>query len=158
MLCRSPTLSAGLSRYLAHRIEREPRIDVRLGTRLTSVEGDGRLEGITIENDAGKSERLATTSLFLAIGGLPQTHWAEARPLRRDPAGYLVTGPDLLQGGEPPSDWPLERPPLALEASLPGFFVAGDVRHGSTKRVAAAAGEGANAVAQVHRYLEERRA
>jgi thioredoxin reductase (NADPH) len=76
--------------------------------------------------------------------------------LHRDEAGYLLTGPDLLEHGQPPEDWPLERPPYALEASGPGVFVAGDVRHGSIKRVAAAVGDGATAVALVHPYLAER--
>jgi thioredoxin reductase (NADPH) len=157
MLCRGPSLAVSLSRYLAERIADEPRIDVRLATHVTELHGDGRLDGITVEDAAGNRERLEVEGLFVAIGGVPRTQWAENSPIRRDEAGYIVTGPDLLDRGDPPAGWPLERPPLALEANLPGFFVAGDVRHGSTKRVAAAVGEGANAVALVHRYLEERR-
>ena len=121
------------------------------------MHGDGELHAITVADDGGSAERLEIAGLFLAIGGAPQTEWAEGGPLRRDEAGDLVTGHDLLVRGDAPADWPLERPPLNLEASLPGFFVAGDVRHGSTKRVAAAVGEGAMAVALVHRILEERR-
>ena len=156
MLCRGPSLSATLSRYLVERIEREPRIDVRLSTTVAAVDADGEVEAVTVEHSGGRRERIPAHGLFIAIGGVPQTGWAEDSPIRRDEAGYILTGPDLLERGNPPSDWPLERPPLTLEASIPGFFVAGDVRHGSTKRVAAAVGEGANAVALVHRYLEER--
>jgi thioredoxin reductase (NADPH) len=72
-----------------------------------------------------------------------------------DPAGYLLTGPDLLRDGARPPGWPLDRDPLVLETSLPGVFAAGDVRHGSTKRVGGAVGEGAMAAALVHRRLDE---
>jgi thioredoxin reductase (NADPH) len=75
--------------------------------------------------------------------------------VRLDAAGYVLTGPDLLEGGNRPADWPLDRDPLALETSVPGLFAAGDVRSGSVKRVAGAVGEGAMAVAFVHRRLEE---
>lgn len=71
-----------------------------------------------------------------------------------DEAGYLVTGPDLLNGGKPPDGWPLDRSPYYLETNIPGLFAAGDVRHGSVKRCASAVGEGAMAVTFVHRYLE----
>jgi len=73
----------------------------------------------------------------------------------RDEAGYLVTGPDLLRGGRRPPGWPLDREPYYLETNIPGLFAAGDVRHGSVKRVASAVGEGAMAVAFVHRYLAD---
>ena len=72
-----------------------------------------------------------------------------------DDRGFILTGPDLLHRGARPADWPLDRDPLALETSVPGFFAAGDVRHGSTKRVAGAVGEGAMAVALAHRRFEE---
>jgi thioredoxin reductase (NADPH) len=72
-----------------------------------------------------------------------------------DRAGYILTGPDLLVSGERPPGWPLERDPLPLETSVPGFFAAGDVRHGSTKRVAGAVGEGAMGIALAHRRLAE---
>ncbi len=158
MLCRGATLGASLSRYLVERIEREPRIDVRMQTSVRELHADGRLHGVTVLDATGGRSRIPIDGLFVAIGGAPQTQWAEASSLRRDEAGYLVTGPDLLELGRMPEGWPLERLPLALESSIPGFFIAGDVRHGSTKRVSAAVGEGAMAVSLVHRYLEERRA
>ena len=94
-------------------------------------------------------------ALFVCIGGVPRTAWAAGSGVRTDAAGYVLTGPDLLDRGERPAGWPLARDPLALETSVPGLFAAGDVRHGSTKRVAGAVGDGAMAVALAHRRLDE---
>lgn len=152
MLCRGPSLAASLSGYLLERIRANDRIDVRIQSEVTAVAGDGKVEEVTING----TERLPADAMFIAIGGSPQTDWAKGHALRHDEAGYLLTGPDLVADGRPPREWPLERPPYALEASVPGVFVAGDVRHGSVKRVAAAVGEGATAVAQIHPYLAER--
>jgi len=91
----------------------------------------------------------------VAIGGVPNTDWAVDTAIIRDPGGYLITGPDLLKEGRPPPCWQLERAPYYLETAVPGSFAAGDVPHRSIKRVATAAGEGAMAIAFVHRYLEE---
>jgi thioredoxin reductase (NADPH) len=93
--------------------------------------------------------------LFLCIGGVPQTRWAPGIGVRLNEGGYIVTGTDLLQDGRRPEGWALDRDPLTLETSVPGLFAAGDVRSGSTKRVAAAVGEGAMAVALVYRRLDE---
>ena len=98
---------------------------------------------------------VSDATLFVAIGGVPNTDWAAETAIVRDQGGYLVTGPDLLINGKPPASWPLERAPYYLETAVPGSFAAGDVRHRSIKRVATAAGEGAMAIAFVHRYLEE---
>ena len=97
------------------------------------------------------------SALFLCIGGVPRTEWAAGSGVRTDRAGFILTGPDLLDHGERPPDWPLDRDPLALETSIPGLFAAGDVRHGSVKRVAGAVGEGSMAVAFAHHRLEELR-
>ena len=89
----------------------------------------------------------------LGVREVPRTAWAAEVGVMRDDAGYLITGPDLLHDHQAPEKWPLDRSPYFLETSLPGVFAAGDVRHGSVKRCATAVGEGAMAVAFVHRYL-----
>ena len=94
-----------------------------------------------------------TSFLFLCLGGVPNTQWASEIGIARDEEGYLVTGPDLLKDGSRTRNWKLNREPYYLETSMPGVFAAGDVRHGSIKRVASAVGEGAMAIAFVHRYL-----
>jgi thioredoxin reductase (NADPH) len=152
MICRGESLADSLSGYLLERIKANDRIEVRLQSHVSAVAGDGTLEEVTING----AERLPAEAMFIAIGGTPQTDWAAGHSLRRDQAGYLLTGPDLNTDGCATADWPLERAPYALEASVPGVFVAGDVRHGSVKRVAAAVGEGATAVAQIHPYLAGR--
>ena len=156
MCVRGETLGRTMSAYLVTRIEQEGRIDVRLRTQVREVHADDEhLRAVTLENAAGTMERLPTDGLFLCIGGEPRTAWAEAGGVRSDRAGYILTGPDLLEAGQRPQGWPLDRDPLALETSIPGLFAAGDVRHGSTKRVAGAVGEGAMAVALAHRRLAE---
>jgi thioredoxin reductase (NADPH) len=88
------------------------------------------------------------------IGAEPRTEWL-AGSVERDHRGYILTGHDLLHSGTPPPGWPLARPPLPLETSLPGVFAVGDVRHRSVKRVASAVGEGAIAVQLIQEYLDE---
>jgi thioredoxin reductase (NADPH) len=110
---------------------------------------------VTVKCPERERERLTAAALFLCIGGQPRTGWAAEAGVRTDRAGYILTGPDLLEHGERPAGWPLDRDPLALETSVPGLFAAGDVRHGSAKRVAGAVGEGAMAVQLAHRRLEE---
>jgi thioredoxin reductase (NADPH) len=156
MVIRGDALGRSMSAYLVRRIERQPLIGVRLQSQVRAVHGDQtRLRAVTIEDASGTLERLATDALFLCIGGVPRTRWAAAGDFAIDSAGYLLTGPDLLQDGRRPAKWPLDRDPLALETSVPGIFAAGDVRHGSTKRVAGAVGDGAMAVALAERRLEE---
>jgi thioredoxin reductase (NADPH) len=114
--------------------------------------GDDHLEGITIaDRTTGTKEDVPTNWLFVFIGASPRTDWLGA-DVARDERGFIVTGPDLmlLDVDRP---WPLARPPLALETSVPGVFAAGDVRLDSMKRVASAVGEGAMAVHLIHRYL-----
>lgn len=156
MLVRGEHLAKTMSAYLVERIESHPLIEVRLGTQITELHSDGEhLQGVTVIGSAANSERLDACALFLCIGGEPRTSWAAQAGLRTDPAGYLLTGPDLLDDGQRPEDWPLDRDPLALETIAPGVFAAGDARSGSTKRVAAAVGEGSMAVALAHRRLQE---
>lgn len=156
MLVRDKALAASMSQYLVERITSEPNVTVRYDVEITGIEGERALKRIEVTTRTTKKrEWIETPRLFVAIGGVPNTDWAADTAIVRDPGGYLVTGPDLLIGGKPPAVWPLERAPYYLETAVPGSFAAGDVRHRSIKRVATAAGEGAMAVAFVHRYLEE---
>jgi len=154
IIIRGAALSSTLSQYLVDRITATPNITVRPQTEVTALAGDQILRQITLTNrSTGQSQTLATSWLFMCIGGEPQTEWASEVGIVRDAGGYLVTGPDLLRGRQCPAQWPLDREPYYLETSMPGLFAAGDVRHGSVKRCASAVGEGAMAVALVHRYL-----
>ena len=156
MCVRGEALGRTMSRYLLTRIEQHPLIDVRVRTQVRELHADDEhLRAVTIEEAAGTIERRPADGLFLCIGGQPRTGWAEAAGVRTDRAGYVLTGPDLLERGQRPQSWPLDRDPLALETSVPGLFAAGDVRHGSTKRVAGAVGEGAMAAALAQRRLDE---
>ena len=156
MLVRGGALGKSMSAYLVDRIARHSLIDVRLHTQVEAVEADdGHLAGVTARDGEGRSERLAAAALFLCLGGQPRTGWADEGGVKLDPAGFIMTGPDLLHDGRRPDGWPLARDPLTLETTVPGLFAAGDVRHGSTKRVAGAVGEGAMAVALAHRRLAE---
>jgi thioredoxin reductase (NADPH) len=152
MLVRSDSLERGMSRYLVDRIERHDRIAVRTRTELAGGHGHDHLERVTIEGPEGE-QTVPTDAVFVLIGAEPLTAGVEDW-LRCDDRGYFMTGPDLLEGSDR-SWWPLERDPLFLESSQPGLFVAGDVRHGSIKRVASAVGEGAMAASLVHSYLAQ---
>ena len=156
MLVRGDSLGRSMSAYLVERIAAHPAIDVRLRTVVEGVEAEGDLlSAVMVRSAGGAAERLPVTALFLCLGGVPRTGWAADAGVATDPAGFVLTGPDLLEAGRRPEGWPLARDPLALETSAPGLFVAGDARHGSTKRVAGAVGEGAMAAALVHRRLDE---
>lgn len=156
MAVRGNSLAASMSAYLVERVGRHPRVDVRLHTQVSELHADrGRLSAVTLSDAGGKDERHAAQALFICIGGEPRSGWAAGAGVRTSPAGYVLSGPDLLDAGRRPQGWPLDRDPLALETSVPGFFAAGDVRSGSTKRVAAAVGEGSMAVALIHRRRQE---
>jgi thioredoxin reductase (NADPH) len=156
MVVRGDELGSKMSAYLVERIEQNPLIDVRLQTTVTAAHADGdRLGAVAIADGAGKGEQLRARALFLCIGGTPRTAWAAGAGVRVNSAGFVLTGSSLLEGGRRPEGWPLDRDPLVLETTVPGLFAAGDLRSGSTKRVAAAVGEGAMAAALVHRRLEE---
>jgi len=151
MLVRGPGLSATMSKYLIDEIERTPNIVLEAHTQVTEAFGEVRLEGLRLQAD--QSDRVVpATSLFVFIGAAPGTSWLPPSILR-DENGFVLAGPDLHSQGKLPETWHEQREPFLLESSVPGVFVAGDVRHGSVKRVASAVGEGSIAVQFVHQYL-----
>ena len=151
MVIRGDSPDRDMSRYLVERIERHDRITVSTRSEVVSGEGRDRLEGLTIRSPDG-DRSLVADELFILIGAEPLTAGVEDW-LRCDRRGYLMTGPDLIDTTDR-SWWSLDRDPLFLETSQAGVFAAGDVRHGSIKRVASAVGEGAMAASLVHSYLE----
>jgi thioredoxin reductase (NADPH) len=154
MIVRRSSLSATMSDYLVTAISATPNIQVLLESKVVDGDGSVGLESLTVLDDASGTARvLPAAALFLLIGAEPRTDWL-ADCVARDEQGYVVTGRDLPRG-RPPFGWVQPRPPLQLETSMPGVFAAGDVRHRSIKRVAAAAGEGATAIQLVHEYLSE---
>jgi thioredoxin reductase (NADPH) len=154
MLVRGDAIGKTMSAYLVERVEKHDLIEVLYRTQVVAAHGERHLEAVTV-SDGADERRMPADALFICIGGQPRTGWAQTAGVRTDDRGYILTGPDLLDAGARPDGWPLDRDPLALETSVPGLFAAGDVRHGSTKRVAGAVGEGAMAVALAHRRLEE---
>ncbi len=153
MLVRGNSLQATMSQYLIDQIRKTENIHVELNSQVVEVFGQDHLEAISVLCSTTKeTEKISTNSLFIFIGAEPGTEWL-AGVVERDEKGFLLTGPDLLRDGKPPKDWPLERDPWLLEASVPGIFVAGDVRYRSIKRVASGVGEGSSAVQFVHQYL-----
>ena len=154
MVVREESLRTAMSSYLIDRIRSTPEIEVLCNTEVVALEGDHMLRSIRLRNNKTGEERVEETCwLFLCLGGVPNTQWATEVGIVRDDNGYLVTGPDLIRNGHELRSWSLNREPYYLETSMPGVFAAGDVRHGSIKRVASAVGEGAMAIAFVHRYL-----
>jgi thioredoxin reductase (NADPH) len=155
ILVRAPSLTKSMSHYLVEQVQSIPRISVRTCTEVAEAHGTDHLEQLTLrDSNTGELQTVDAQWLFVFIGAAPLTDWL-AGVVQRDAHGFVLTGPDLLTAGHPPRDWPLQRPPYHLEASVPGVFVAGDVRAESAKRVASAVGEGAMAVMLVHRYLEQ---
>jgi thioredoxin reductase (NADPH) len=154
MLVRGDSLRRSMSDYLVRRIEEAPNITVRMCTEIVGGGGSTHLEHLVLQDTAtGEREQVPAGWLFVFIGALPRTDWL-GEAFVRDARGFLLTGPDLLgREGSRPAGWPLDRDPYLLEASVPGVFVAGDVRATSVKRVASAVGEGALAITLVHRYL-----
>jgi len=156
LVIRGDTLKKTLSQYLIERIYSTPNVEVLARTEVTRLVGENCLQEVVLKHrDTGEERTIKSHWLFACIGGEPHTQWAEEVGIVRDEAGYLVTGPDLIRAGQRPAHWPLDRDPYYLETSVPGMFAAGDVRHGSVKRCASAVGEGAMAVAFVHRYLAQ---
>jgi thioredoxin reductase (NADPH) len=153
MVIRAGQLGAGMSDYLMERIETAPNIEVLPFTQIYEAHGEYNLEKLTLENvQNGERTQVETAGLFIFIGAEPFTDFV-SDIVMRDEKGFILTGVDLMTDGKAPRGWPLERDPMALESSVPGVFVAGDVRHGSMKRVASGVGEGSTAISLVHQYL-----
>jgi thioredoxin reductase (NADPH) len=149
IVSRHSSLAETMSAYLVTEIEALDGIDVMLDSEVVGGDGDQRLREVEIA-DRRTDERRShpAAALFVLIGGTPHTEWLP-ETVARDRRGYLLTGDDIAADGAGDA-WPLERPPLPLETSLPGVLAAGDIRHGSSKRVASAVGDGALAVASAH--------
>ncbi len=152
MLVRGDGLARSMSDYLIREIEATGNITVRLDTEVTDGHGQGRLETITVcDKRRGRAAVVPASALFVLIGGAPRTQWLPAAVQLAD--GFIRTGRDVRLGGAERGRWPLDRPPLPLETSVPGIFAVGDARYRSIKRVASAVGDGATAVRLVQEYL-----
>jgi thioredoxin reductase (NADPH) len=154
LLVRGDSLNKSMSNYLVHQINETPNIHVLLNSKVTEVIGENRIEFITITNtQTGQLQTVPTSGLYIFIGAVPHTD-AVAGLIERDANGFILTGQDLMQNGrERPQGWTLDRQPFLLETNVPGIFAAGDIRHGSTKRVATGVGEGSIAVQMALQYL-----
>ncbi|MCW3023659.1 MAG: response regulator [Conexibacter sp.] len=150
MLVRGDSLARSMSHYLIDQIAALPNIDVRTGASAVSADGeDGRLRTVTVRDAGGAESVEEVDACFVFIGASPRTDWLDG-VVARDERGFILAGADVREAG-----WPLKRDPLVLETSVPGVFVAGDVRARSIKRVASAVGEGSMAVSLIHQYLAD---
>ena len=155
ILVRGDSLSSTMSQYLIDQIKETPNIQLWTHASVSEVHGDTHLEEISVLcTDTNKVERVPASAMFIFIGALPRTDWL-AGTIDRDERGFVLTGPDVMPGGEHPKGWALERDPFLLETNVPGIFAVGDVRHGSVKRVASGVGEGSVAVQFIHQYLSK---
>ena len=155
MLVRSRGLADSMSRYLIRRIEETPSIILRTHTEIVALEGNDQLERVRWRNNqTGEVETHSINHVFVMTGAAPNTRWLDGC-VALDANGFIKTGQDLSQEDLAAARWPFARPPHLLETSLPGVFAVGDVRAGNIKRVASAVGEGAIAVAFVHKVLDE---
>jgi thioredoxin reductase (NADPH) len=148
MLVRAPSLERSMSHYLIEQIGRLDKVDVLTETTAVAAHGDGRLESLRVSGPNGERD-LDIDACFVFIGAVPHTDWI-GDVVGRDERGFILAGPDAKAAG-----WPLDRDPFILESTVPGVFVAGDVRARSLKRVASAVGEGSMAVSLVHQYLAD---
>ena len=152
ILVRGESLTQSMSDYLIREIETAPNVSVSYRVKVVDGTGTDHLESLVLEDEqSGTRQNVPADALFVLIGSQPLAEWL-GDGVARDQRGFIITGLDLH--GDARGRWRSDRPPLPLETSLPGVFAAGDVRHGSVKRVASAVGEGAIAIPLVHRYLE----
>ena len=155
ILVRGDSLSSTMSQYLIDQIEQTPNIQLWAHASVAEAHGTTHLEEISVLcSDTGKVERVPASAMFIFIGASPRTDWL-AGIAERDERGFLLTGPDLMNGGQRPKGWTPDRDPFLLETNVPGIFAVGDVRHGSIKRVASGVGEGSVAVQFIHQYLSK---
>jgi len=155
MLIRGDGLAQTMSRYLISRIEAHPRVELHTRTEIVGLEGNGHVEQVAWRTGrTGPVEKQKIRHVFTMTGAEPSTKWL-AGCLALDQKGFIKTGAALSADELAAAKWPLRRAPHLLETSLPGVFAVGDVRSGSTKRVASAVGEGSIAVASVHQILAE---
>ena len=154
MLVRAASLESSMSKYLIDEIARESNIEVWTGSRVVEAHGDARLQQLRIERPDGE-QTVSATGLFIFIGAEPKTDWLPPSVLKDD-RGFVLSGGDLKQYAQFTRQWQQSRDPYLLESSVPGVFVAGDVRHGSVKRAASAVGEGSIAVQFIHQYMAAR--
>jgi len=148
---RGPALAASMSAYLIEEIARLPNVELRLNTEIFDADGEQALERVSMRNrPSGGVDTVDATALFVMIGAVPHTEWLRG-VVDCDASGFIMTGADVDARSRERFG---EREPMLLETSMPGVFAAGDVRHGSTKRIASAAGEAAVAIRAVHEYFE----
>ncbi len=154
MLVRRASLGEEMSQYLVDQIYATDNVEVLLQTEVVEVKGESRLEAIAIRNNqTNEVETLPAAAMFVFIGSRPHTELV-AGVVERDPAGFILSGDDLVRDSKRPKGWTLKRDPFLLETSVPGIFVAGDVRYGASRRVASAVGQGGVAVSFAHQYLK----
>ncbi len=154
MIIRASSLAVGMSQYLIDQINAIANIRLLANSEVIEARGKIHLEEICVKNNqTGEITVFPAAAMFIFIGALPRTEMVR-NMVELDPAGFIITGPDLFRDGQWPKTWVEKRDPFLLETSCPGVFAAGDVRHSSIKRVASAVGEGAVTVALVHQYLK----
>jgi thioredoxin reductase (NADPH) len=154
ILVRAASLESSMSKYLIDEIGRESNIEVWTGSKVVEAMGNGRLQQLRIARPDGE-QIVGATGLFIFIGAEPKTDWLPPTVLK-DERGFVLSGNDLKRCSQFARQWHLQRDPYLLESSVPGVFVAGDVRHGSVKRAASAVGEGSIAVQFIHQYMAAR--
>jgi thioredoxin reductase (NADPH) len=153
MLVRGESISSSMSQYLIDQINTTPNIRIWPKTEIKEAVGSTRLESLIVTHKDDQSEEtIPVSALFIFIGAVPHTDWLGGQ-VARDSHGFILAGSDISSNDHFKSRSTPHRIPFMLETSLPGIFVAGDVRHGSVKRVASAVGEGSMAVMFIHRYL-----
>jgi len=154
MLVRGTSLIKSMSQYLIDQIEGTKNIDVKTNTIVLEAFGEEKLEALKIQDKVtGEEKKVAAAAIFVFIGARSHSTMVEGI-VERNTAGFIRTGSNLMRDGKRPKGWRLKRDPFPLETSIPGIFVAGDVRDEAVRRIASAVGEGAIAVSQVHQYLK----